>query len=489
MVFSSLTFLLAFIPAVFICCFFCKTTAARNIVLLVFSLIFYAFGEPVYIAVLVFLSLCCWIFARLTELAGSKKEKKLWLTASVAVCILSLMYFGGSDFLIKIINSLAGAELFSATVTALPLGMSFYILRLISYSVDVYKGKASAQKRFYKVLLYASLFPLAVSGPVVLFHETENELTERSISLKDVSNGLTRFATGLAKKVILADGCAVAANSLLFPGASLSDTALLSENVAALSGKSALSLWAGAVFFMLQIYLELSSYSDIATGLGLASGFHFKENFNYPFTASSFSDFCEKWHISLISFFRDYIYSPLCEAKSGKLRQISALFITCILVSLWHGLSSSFLLLGIGAFILLAAENFIFAKIKDKCKPIGRIYLLITVFFGFILFRADSIAVFINTVKGMLCLNNNPLYTKVALNFIAGYAVLFILSIIACTPLIKIIKKNLIKAGENNLFANVIYRVCDIASPAVLIILSVLYMAASPEKAFGYFGF
>ncbi|MBR5218611.1 MAG: MBOAT family protein, partial [Clostridia bacterium] len=280
MVFSSLFFLFAFLPANLLCYFCCKTVKTRNIILLLFSLVFYAFGEPVYIAILVLMSLFCWLFSRLIDTSHSDREKKLWLAAAVAVCIGAIGYFKYIGFAAESINGLIGADIIAVPQVQLPIGISFYTFQLLTYVIDVYRGEVPAQKSYWKVLLYASLFHQCIAGPIVRYGDIENELTERSTSLAEMSQGLTRFATGLAKKAILANGCGAVADTLLLTDAAIGNGALLSDNIAAITSRSALALWAGMAFYMLQIYLDFSSYSDMAIGMGLMCGFHYKENFN-----------------------------------------------------------------------------------------------------------------------------------------------------------------------------------------------------------------
>ena len=259
MVFSSLFFCFAFLTATLLCYFFCQTVKSRNIVLLVFSLIFYAWGEPVFVTILVLMSLFCWLFSRLIDTARSAQERKLWLAASVAVCIGAIGYFKYIGFAIESVNGIIGTSLLPVPQIELPIGISFYTFQLLTYVIDVYRKEVPSQKHFWKVLLYASLFHQCIAGPIVRYGDVENELTRRKDNIDDIARGITRFACGLAKKSVLANGCGAVADTLLLSDAAIGNAQLLSENIALISGRSALSLWVGMAFYMLQIYLDFSA--------------------------------------------------------------------------------------------------------------------------------------------------------------------------------------------------------------------------------------
>lgn len=489
MVFSSLFFLFAFLPANLLCYFCCKTVKTRNIILLLFSLVFYAFGEPVYIAILVLMALFCWLFSRLIDTSRSQNEKKLWLAAAVAVCIGAIGYFKYIGFAVESFNALIGKDLIAVPQVTLPIGISFYTFQLLTYVIDVYRGEVPAQKSYWKVLLYASLFHQCIAGPIVRYGDVENELTERHTNLTEMSQGLTRFASGLAKKAILANGCGAVADTLLLTDAAIGNGALLADNVAEITSRSALALWAGMAFYMLQIYLDFSSYSDMAIGMGLMCGFHYKENFNYPYTAYSVTDFWRRWHMSLSTFFRDYVYIPLGGNRKGKLRQVFNLFAVWGLTGLWHGASWNFVLWGLYFFVLLILEKFIFGKYLEKVKIAGRIYLLITVFFGWVLFKFTDFTILGTVLKGMFGLNGNPASTYEAASFLSGYIFFFIICCVACTPVAKTAKKLMIKFGKTNRPVNIAYRVLDIALPLVLILLASISLVGDSYNPFLYFQF
>lgn len=489
MVFSSLLFCFAFLPANLICYSLCKTVKSRNIVLLAFSLVFYAFGEPVYIAILVLMSLFCWLFSRLIDTSKNAQEKKLWLVAAVAVCLGSIGYFKYIGFAVESFNSLIGTELIAVPQIQLPIGISFYTFQLLTYVIDVYRGDVPSQKYFRNVLLYASLFHQCIAGPIVRYGDVDNELTERTIDINEMSKGLTRFACGLGKKAILANGCGAVADTLLLTDAAIENAAEFTANLALIESRSALSLWVGMAFFMLQIYLDFSAYSDMAIGMGLMIGFHYKENFDYPYTSSSVTEFWRRWHMSLGTFFRDYVYIPLGGNRKGKTRQIFNLFIVWGLTGLWHGAAWNFVLWGLYFFVLLVLEKFLYGKFLQKHKIFGRIYLLITVYFGWIFFKFTNFGLLGSVLKGMFCLNGNPFSSYESVSFVTGYIFFFIICAVACTPIIRFAKKLLIKAGRTSLAANIIYRICDIASPAVLIVISAISLVGDSYNPFLYFQF
>ncbi len=489
MVFSSLLFCFAFLPANLLCYFFCKTVKTRNIVLLAFSLVFYAWGEPVYIAILVLMALFCWLFSRLIDTSQSKQEKKLWLAAAVAVCIGAIGYFKYIGFAVETVNSIIGMELISVPQVQLPIGISFYTFQLLTYVIDVYRGDVPSQKSYWKVLLYASLFHQCVAGPIVRYGDVENELTERHTNLTEMSQGLTRFAVGLAKKAVLANGCGAVADTLLLSDAAIGNAALLSENIETIMSRSALSLWVGMAFYMLQIYLDFSAYSDMAIGMGLMCGFHYKENFNYPYIAYSVTDFWRRWHMSLSTFFRDYVYIPLGGNRKGKARQIFNLFVVWGLTGLWHGASWNFVLWGLYFFVLLVLEKFVFGKFLEKFKIIGRIYLLTTVYFGWVFFKFTDFSILGAVLKGMFGLNGNPASTYEATSFISGYILFFVICALACTPVVKTVKKLLIKFGKNSAPVNIVYRTLDIALPVLLILLASVTLVGDSYNPFLYFQF
>ncbi len=488
MVFSSLFFCFAFLPANLICYYLCKSTETKNLILLVFSLIFYAWGEPVYILLLVAMAFLCWIFSRLIETSKNKNEEKLWLTAAVVVCIGSIGYFKYIGFAVENINGLFGSDIPVPSVQ-LPIGISFYTFQLLTYVIDVYRKEVPAQKRFSRVLLYASLFHQCIAGPIVRYGDVENELTQRKENITEISKGLTRFSCGLAKKSILANGCGAVVDTLLLSDAAIGNAELLTENLTAMGGRSALALWVGMAFYMLQIYLDFSAYSDMAIGMGLMCGFHYKENFDYPYISTSVTEFWRRWHMSLGTFFRDYVYIPLGGNRKGKLRQIFNIFVVWALTGLWHGAAWNFVLWGLYFFVLLIIEKFFLLNKLNKNKIFGRIYLLTAVYFGWVFFKFTDFSILSTVLKGMFGLNGNRIFTYEAFSFSVGYIIFFIICVFACTPIVKLAKRILISLAKKNIAANYAYRIADIAFPPLLVILSAISLVGDSYNPFLYFQF
>lgn len=488
MVFSSLIFLLAFLPANLILYFSAKTVKTRNIILLIFSLVFYAWGEPVYVLILIAMSFFCWVFSLKVEFAPSKAVRGLWMAAAAVVCIGLIGIFKYTGFIVANINSLAGRELLGVPEIRLPIGISFYTFQLLTYVVDVYRGEVPAQRKYWKVLLYAGLFHQCVAGPIVRYGDVENELTERISDINSVSRGASRFACGLAKKAVLANACGAVVDTLLITDADIGNAALTAANISLLEGRSALTLWAGMAFYMLQIYLDFSAYSDMAIGMGLVCGFHYKENFDYPYAATSVTDFWRRWHISLGSFFRDYVYIPLGGNRRGKARTIFNMFVVWALTGLWHGASWNFVLWGLYFFVFLMLEK-LFLLNRVRGRLIGRLYLLAVVYFGWIFFKFTDMSLMSTVLKGMFCLNGNPVSTFESAEFIKKYIVFFIIAVTACTPAVKKLGMRLRKAAAKSIPAFYINGALGAVLPAALIVLSVLFMVGDSYNPFLYFQF
>ena len=326
MVFSNLFFLYFFLPLNLICYFLAKSIHVRNGILIVFSLFFYAWGEPRYVPLLVGMVLINWIFGLMIEKYRGQKLAKAGL---IGACICSLTLLGIFKYLTLILGTTHDLFGLPSVVPQilLPIGISFYTFQLLSYVVDVYRGEVEAQTHFFRLLLYTSLFHQCIAGPIVRYKDISEEILYRQINRGEVARGINRFAAGLAKKAVLANTCGLLADQFILTDAAVADVSQFTQNAAALSAKPAVILWMGVLFFMLQIYLDFSAYSDMAIGMGLMIGFHYKENFNYPYLSSTVSEFWRRWHISLGSFFRDYVYIPLGGSRKGLGRTILNLFV------------------------------------------------------------------------------------------------------------------------------------------------------------------
>lgn len=372
MVFSSLLFVFLFLALNLVSQAALRGARQKNIAMLLFSLVFFSWAGPRYVVLLLLDTALCWFFAICIE--REPQRKKLHLSLCVALVLLVLGIFKYTGFLMGNLQSLFGwPEVIPQIV--LPIGISFYTFQLISYVVDVYRGEVRAQKKYWILLLYASLFHQCIAGPIVRYRDVAQDLAKRQVHAEEVSRGISRFTVGLAKKAVLANSVAVLADRWL---------PMTTEGLAKIPTAG---LWLGGLCYMLQIYLDFSAYSDMAIGMGLMCGFHYKENFNYPYIASSVTDFWRRWHISLSTFFRDYVYIPLGGNRRGKGRQLLNLFIVWGLTGLWHGASWNFLLWGLYYGVILIIEKVWLQKPLQKAPGVvQRLYSLLLIVLGWVIF-------------------------------------------------------------------------------------------------------
>ena len=372
MVFSSLLFVFLFLALNLVSQAALRGARQKNIAMLLFSLVFFSWAGPRYVVLLLLDTALCWFFAICIE--REPQRKKLHLSLCVALVLLVLGIFKYTGFLMGNLQSLFGwPEVIPQIV--LPIGISFYTFQLISYVVDVYRGEVRAQKKYWILLLYASLFHQCIAGPIVRYRDVAQDLAKRQVHAEEVSRGVSRFTVGLAKKAVLANSVAVLADRWL---------PMTTEGLAKIPMAG---LWLGGLCYMLQIYLDFSAYSDMAIGMGLMCGFHYKENFNYPYIASSVTDFWRRWHISLSTFFRDYVYIPLGGNRCGLPRQILNLIIVWGLTGLWHGASWNFLLWGLYYGVILIIEKVWLQKPLQKAPGVvQRLYSLLLIILGWVIF-------------------------------------------------------------------------------------------------------
>ena len=389
MVFSSLIFLYAFLPLSLAVYALCRSLRAKNISLLVFSLIFYAWGEPVYVLLLMAMALFDWYFAlRVQRAQREEKNAKLWVALA---CVVNLGLIGFFKYAGMVCSIFGDVPAFVQCI-ALPLGISFYTFQLLSYVVDVYRGDAEAQDKYWHVLLYAALFHQCIAGPIVRYKTIAKELFDGRDETADRARGCTRFAVGLAKKTVLANACGALADSLLLTDAAIGSASQLAENLAALSNTPALALWIGIIAYAFQIYFDFSAYSDMAIGMGQMIGLHYLENFNYPYISRTATEFWRRWHISLGTFFRDYVYIPLGGNRRGKARQILNLLAVWALTGLWHGASWNFVLWGLYFFVLLSIEKQIAPKLETLPFIVRNLVTMFFVLIGWVLFMNTSLS-------------------------------------------------------------------------------------------------
>lgn len=465
MLFSSLTFLFVFLPTV-IGIYYVLPMKLKNIWLLLSSLFFYFYGEPKYLILMVAVITVSYVFGLLTDRAEGKTRLAITI-ASVAVNLSALIYFKYTDFFITTINSVFNSEI-GLLKLALPIGISFFTFQAISYNIDVYRKDTPAQKNPLSLALYVSLFPQLVAGPIVRYTDVMHDLKHRTHSFDKFSHGIRRFAIGLGKKVIMA-------NSL----------GTLCETFRATEEKSTLFFWLYAVAFALQIYFDFSGYSDMAIGLGRMLGFRFMENFNYPFISSSVTEFWRRWHISLGSWFRDYIYIPMGGNRVNKLRFLLNILTVWFLTGFWHGADWTFILWGLYFAALLLCEKFISKKIKERVpKFISHIYLIFVVLIGFVIFNANGISGTAEDLKGMLT-TAYPLSNDMTLYYLRSYAVLLIAGAFGATPALKTICN---KIKENHI-GNKILKIAEPVFVAAVLIIVTAYLIDGTYNPFLYFRF
>lgn len=428
MLFSSITFLYYFLPLVFIV-YFIVPKSWKNVVLLISSFIFYAWGEPKYVILMAISIGFGYLFGLLIERARGQKTCRIWMIISVAISLSFLVYFKYADFFIGNFNALFGREVALLQI-ALPIGISFYTFQMISYTVDVYRGEP-AQKNPIHLATYIAMFPQLIAGPIVRYGSIAEQLKVRTHSMEKVAQGITRFVFGLGKKVLIANQlgelCAVFQAS---------------------DEKSVVFYWIYALSFALQIYFDFSGYSDMAIGLGKIFGFQFAENFNYPFISKSITEFWRRWHISLGSWFRDYVYIPLGGNRVKLPRWLFNIFFVWFLTGFWHGASWNFVLWGLFYAVFLMIEKLFLGKILEKLPALGHIYVIFLILISFTIFNADDMVTVMQNLAGMFGAAYSPGYLSVVpmrpplispetLYYLRSYGIILVVAIIGSTPLVK----------------------------------------------------
>ena len=490
MVFSSLLFLFAFLVICYLVYVIMPGMRTRNAVLLLFSLIFYAWGGPRLVLLLLFMTFACYLGGVL--IARWERRKKLWLIGTLVVCLGLLAVFKYTGFFLSNVQGLFGVPATIPSIT-LPIGISFYTFQLISYVIDVYRGDVPAQKNYFLLLLYAALFHQCVAGPIVRYSDVNEEIVGRTVKREDIATGITRFASGLAKKAILSNGCAAIVADLVEKPDTFAGTP--TEYLAGVSGAGILL---AALCYMLEIYLDFSAYSDMAIGMGLMVGFHYRENFNYPYIANSVTDFWHRWHISLSSFFRDYVYIPLGGNRVSRLRNIFNLFVVWFLTGLWHGASWNFVLWGLYYFVFLIIEKFVFRFKKDPhglARVLRTVMTLVVVFFGWMLFYYTDLSMLGTALKGLFCANGNPFMDLPTQTKWLGNIFLLLVSALACTPIIPQIarffakKRDTIDTSGVARVSVMVYDIITSILPVALIFLSVLALVGDSYNPFIYYQF
>ena len=418
MLFSSIPFLFYFLPVVLIL-YFLVPRRLKNAVLLLFSLVFYAWGEPKYVFLMI--ATICLFYGCGIAIGKSqtKQMKKIWLIVSVVTSLTLLAIFKYADFLIGSVNSVTGANI-SLLRLALPIGISFYTFQCLSYTIDVYRGEAQVQKNIISFGAYVSLFPQLIAGPIVRYVDVARELDSRTHSWENIALGLRRFLVGLSKKILIAN-----------------QLGELTEIFRTCGEKSVLFYWMYAIAFTLHIYFDFSGYSDMAIGLGKVFGFHFIENFNYPYISKSISEFWRRWHMSLGTWFRDYVYIPLGGNRVKPARWVFNTLVVWMLTGLWHGAAWNFVLWGLLYAAFLMIEKWGKAFIEKMPTILRRTYVLLIVVIGFVLFNAVDLQQALSDLGGMFGFAQVPLVTEATLYYLRSYGLLFILAVVGSTPLVR----------------------------------------------------
>lgn len=426
MVFSNLFFIYLFLPLNLILYYAVPNKTWKNVVLLLFSLFFYSWGEPVWVFLLMLTAFLDYTWAKCIEyfnLTGQQRRKKIALIASLVFDLGMLGVFKYSGFVVENINLLTGLSL-PVPKIALPIGISFYTFQTISYVLDVYRGQVAAQKRYYKYLMYLSSYHQLVAGPIVRYSDVAAEIENRTVSAQDFSEGITRFCLGLTKKVVVANVAGSLAGNYL-------DADLASLSVA--------GAWFGVLLYTLQIYYDFSAYSDMAIGLGRMFGFHYHQNFNYPYIAKSVTEFWRRWHISLSSFFRDYVYIPL----GGKYRhQIFNICVVWFLTGLWHGASWNFILWGVFYGVLLIVEKLGLLKVLEKIPSVfSHLYLLFLTLIGWTIFYTTDLGKLGGYFGVMFGLSGNALSDpQLSITFMNNLFWL-VAAVLFCMPITQLVKR------------------------------------------------
>jgi len=461
MIFSSITFLFYFLPIV-LGLYYIVPHKIKNIVLLISSLVFYAYGEPKYVVIMLLSILATYICGILMD--KYEKHKKIFLTISICISIGLLTYFKYINFIIKNINLWLSNKI-DFIYVVLPIGISFYTFQLISYIIDVYRGDAKVQKNILKLAMYISLFPQLIAGPIVRYTTIEEQIEKREYSFEKFANGIRRFIIGLGKKVLIANVLGEL------------NTAFLSTN-----DTTIIFYWLYAISGMLQIYFDFSGYSDMAIGLGKMFGFDFLENFNYPYIATSITDFWRRWHISLSSWFRDYIYIPLGGNRVSKIKWLRNILAVWLLTGLWHGAAWNFIIWGLYFGILLIIEKIFLNKYLEKLpKAITRIYTLLIVMISFIIFNGESTVQILQNIGGLVGINCSGLVSQESLYYFKSYLIVLLIGFIGATP----IMKNIMNKEK-------IHKVTNILEPIFLLLILTIctsYIIDGSFNPFLYFRF
>ena len=466
MLFSSIPFLYYFLPSVLIL-YFIVPKKLKNTVLMLSSLVFYGWGEPKYVVLMIASIVIGYFSGILIEAFSQKKLSKVFLGISVAVNLGFLACFKYADFFIENFNAVTGLSIPLLRI-ALPIGISFYTFQILSYTIDVYRKDVPAQKNIINLAAYITMFPQLIAGPIVRYSDIAKQLEERTHSFENFSKGIRRFILGLGKKILIA-------NSL----GELCDVFKASDD------KSVLFYWLYAVAFGLHVYFDFSGYSDMAIGLGRIFGFRFSENFNYPYISKSATEFWRRWHMSLGTWFRDYVYIPLGGNRVSKPKWFFNIFVVWFLTGFWHGAAWNFIIWGLFFAVLLIVEKVFLLKYLDKSKVISRVYTLVAVGISFVIFNATDMKEAFSYIGGMFGAGDLPLVSTEFFYYLKSFAVTLVIGIIGATP---IVKKAVEKIFENSKISKFIWVLEPVGLIALLAVMTA-YLVDGSFNPFLYFRF
>ena len=437
MLFSSIPFLFYFLPVVLIVYFFVPYSL-KNVVLLLSSLFFYGWGESKYVFLMLFVIAIGYILGLVIGKYREQKLGKIFLGLAVVIDIAILGYFKYADFFISNFNAATGIQIPLLKI-ALPIGISFFIFQILSYDIDVYRGQVAVQKNPITLAAYVAMFPQLIAGPIVRYIDVEKQLRKREHSLELAADGIRRFMIGLGKKILLAnllgECCAVFKES---------------------SEKTILFFWIYGTAYMLHIYFDFSGYSDMAIGLGKIFGFHFMENFNYPYISKSITEFWRRWHISLGSWFRDYVYIPLGGNRVSKGRWIFNIFTVWFLTGFWHGAAWNFIIWGLYFVVFLLVEKFWLGKYIEKAKVWNHIYVLFFIMISFMIFDASSMQEAGKNIAGLFGIGTAGLASMESIYYLKNYLLIILAAIIGATPLPKKIYEKIMSVEAGRKVINVV---------------------------------
>ena len=468
MVFSSIGFIFVFLSATLLC-YFIVPKKLRNLVLLISSLIFYYIGEQHLIWLMIASSLTDYFCSLGIEHFREKKGMtRLFLCISLVINLSLLGYFKYADLFINSFNALTGAAVPLLKI-ALPIGISFYTFQTMSYTIDVYRGEVRAEKNFINFAAYVTLFPQLVAGPIVRYETVAAELKERSVTLEKFSLGISRFCIGLGKKVLIANSLA----------------ALVKLYAEAEGGHTVLMAWAYAIALPLQIYFDFSGYSDMAIGLGHMFGFTFLENFNYPFIAKTATDFWRRWHMSLGTWFRDYVYFPMGGNRVKPARHIFNLLVVWFITGMWHGASYNFILWGVYYGVLIILEKYIYGKYLEKSHVISRIYFFFVTVFGFIIFDTENLSQVFSKFGELFGVGTTALYDTSSLFYASSYLFTLVIALVCAMPIGKKLWAKLCEKEKSR----AVFTCLGYAACFAMLIVSTAYLIDGSYNPFLYFRF